>query len=637
MRPSKVVFAVSSCSCVLFLVLSALAGSARATTTQATTRSGLTCASGTMAAGVYVSMTITGFCSLPPRGSVDVLGNFTVERSAVFDGATDADLDVRGNMVIGAGAIVAVGCDTVSVLSHCTDDTDDVISGNVVDNNGLAVIFNGYSVDGNVTMQGGGGGTSCKEVTRDGFDLSAFSAFEDGWIDGSVNITDVKTCWLGLFRNGIGGNVTVTAVHTQRPAPSAPGIAGNVIAGSLSCTGNDPRPTLGTSVGMPSVAAGGAFGQCAAIASAAPPRCSVTYANHGSYSLAAVPGVAYNVTLVGAGGGGGVGNEVNFGADGGPGGEVQATITPTSSGTLTVVVGEGGGAGIVGGAAGAGGTGEGSGGEGGNENPFSAGGGGGGSAVLTGSTVILDAGGGGGGGASNGSPGGPGGAGIGSSGGAGDSGSVAGAGGAESGPNGGLGATNGEYTAGGGGGGGYLGGTGGGATFGSGAGGGGGSSYTRGATGFSVGSPSVSTASNGGAGDTSGEAGASGENGGDGSVTISWCLPPPPGSVTYANHGSYSLAAVPGVAYNVTLVGAGGGGGVATRSTLVPMAALAVRFRRRSPRPRVEPSPSSSAKAAARALLAVLLVLVVRARAAEVREATRIHFRPAAVAVAAPC
>jgi hypothetical protein len=93
-----------------------------------------------------------------------------------------------------------------------------------------------------------------------------FFTFEDGWVGGRLVYQGNHTCWMGLFRDHIKGNVSVSANLTSTTIPGiafdSPEIASNVIDGKLSCYNNFPPPTFGDSHGKPNIVKKGKFGQC---------------------------------------------------------------------------------------------------------------------------------------------------------------------------------------------------------------------------------------------------------------------------------------------------------------------------------------------------------------------------------------
>ena len=77
---------------------------------------------------------------------------------------------------------------------------------------------------------------------------------------GNITVRLMQSCWFGLFRNQVGGNVSVN--NNTFADPDADEIQTNVIAGNLSCFGNSPAVQFGDSSGSPNIVGGQAIGEC---------------------------------------------------------------------------------------------------------------------------------------------------------------------------------------------------------------------------------------------------------------------------------------------------------------------------------------------------------------------------------------
>lgn len=106
-------------------------------------------------------------------------------------------------------------------------------------------------------IKGGGGGVQCGSQLFGG---PYFTTFEDNAIGGGITVRLMKSCWFGLFRNQVGGSVSVN--NNTFADPDADEIQTNVIAGNLSCFGNSPPPQRGDSQGNNNIVAGTVSGQC---------------------------------------------------------------------------------------------------------------------------------------------------------------------------------------------------------------------------------------------------------------------------------------------------------------------------------------------------------------------------------------
>ena len=202
---------------------------------------GLTCSAGTIAPGTYESITVTGTC-LIPSGIVRVRGGVSVKQGAVFlanfpagpGPEGDATLLVGGDLTVGPGAMVFLGC---SPAIGCVNTTSDRINGDVRADRPLGLLFHSNSIGGGISLQGGGGGVTC---TPSGifaqFGSPVYSTFEDNTIGGDVSIANYRSCWLGFIRNHSRGDVSI--VNNQLADLDAIEINANTIAGDLNCRKN---------------------------------------------------------------------------------------------------------------------------------------------------------------------------------------------------------------------------------------------------------------------------------------------------------------------------------------------------------------------------------------------------------------
>ena len=68
------------------------------------------------------------------------------------------------------------------------------------------------------------------------FGSPVYSAYEDSWIHGNVSVSGMTSCWLGLARDHVRGNVRI--VRDQLADPDAIEIVFNHISGNLVCRAN---------------------------------------------------------------------------------------------------------------------------------------------------------------------------------------------------------------------------------------------------------------------------------------------------------------------------------------------------------------------------------------------------------------
>lgn len=229
------------------------------------------CDNGTIA-GSQGSITVTGTCAVV--GPLTIDGNLTLADGSVFVGF-GPPIHVTGNVKVGKGAQFALGYNRApGVLGP------DVVDGNVVANQPLAIYIGNSTVHGNLVSNGGG-------------TAERFYNFpiKDNVIDGNVVIHGWTGGWWGLIANTVGGNVDVSNNRSVvQPAgdcegtfpagcDAAPGVdpdASEVqsrgpdnpqrIAGNLICHGNTPAAQINPlDGGFPNIVGGNKIGECAGL------------------------------------------------------------------------------------------------------------------------------------------------------------------------------------------------------------------------------------------------------------------------------------------------------------------------------------------------------------------------------------
>jgi hypothetical protein len=232
----------------------------------ATGLSSSTCTGGSIAAGTYGSLTITGLCTLD-SGNVVVVRDVTVAPGggleAVFSGS---NLIVERNLVIGAGGLLAFGCSPLGGDFPCFNNphgtTHHLVGGSIVATGAVLIIVHHDKIAGNVTEIGGGGGLTCNPLFPGG--PPPYTDYNDDIIGGTVRVADLRTCWSGFLGNTVGGSVKWSYNHTVIPDGNLMGT--NTVRGDLNCFHNSPRPHLSDITPLPNTVFGTARGQCAALA-----------------------------------------------------------------------------------------------------------------------------------------------------------------------------------------------------------------------------------------------------------------------------------------------------------------------------------------------------------------------------------
>lgn len=156
------------------------------------------------------------------------------------------------------GCSPAAGCDTT---------TSDRVGGNVVASGALALILHSDTINGMVSLQGGGGGVDCIPNAALSAALGApvplYSMMEDDTIGGGLTASGYQSCWLGVIHDQISGGAVVN--NNTLADPDAIEVATNTVDGNLVCTGNVPATQIGDSGGAKSTVSGRKIGQCAAL------------------------------------------------------------------------------------------------------------------------------------------------------------------------------------------------------------------------------------------------------------------------------------------------------------------------------------------------------------------------------------
>ena len=225
------------------------------------------CSGGSIAAGTYQSLTVTGFCSAD-AGPVTVTKNLTLAPGAALLAAFGgSDLNVGGNLTVGSQAILVLGCEpeafpclndpdqTVGTLS-----TNDHVGGNLTANGALMVLAHNNKIGGNVTQSGGGGGVNCSTFPLGPDGPPAYSTYEDNTIGRNASVTGLGTCWLGFIRNTVAGNINFNGNANFDPDGNE--VVTNSAGRNLNCSGNSPAPQVGDSAGSANTVGGKATGQC---------------------------------------------------------------------------------------------------------------------------------------------------------------------------------------------------------------------------------------------------------------------------------------------------------------------------------------------------------------------------------------
>ncbi len=218
---------------------------------------------GILPGGTYGSLAVTGLCR--PTGPVTIHGDLMLTPGSVLDAVTPNDLSVTGNVLVGPGALLGLGC---SPHIGCTTTTDDQVGGSILAQQPLGVVVHSAVIGGNISVAGGGGGAQCAGNGPVPLLLSGapvpmshgYTDFEDNTIGGGVSVVGLQSCYFGFFRNVVTGGVTLQ--NDVMGDPDGNEVATNTIGGNLACSGDSPGPQIGDSGGVQNTVAGTASGQC---------------------------------------------------------------------------------------------------------------------------------------------------------------------------------------------------------------------------------------------------------------------------------------------------------------------------------------------------------------------------------------
>ena len=246
------------------------------------------CTGGTVPAGTYGSMMITGECYMPV-GTIAVRGDLTVAPGALLDAATPGDpvggpvvpatVLIGGNAWVGKGAVLILGCSPNIFCGGPPGVSYDRIGGSLIATGALGVVVHSAAVGGNVVVNGGGGGVNCNSSPATppasgapapwsddaslGF-TPVYTDVEDTTIGGTLAIAHLESCWLGTLRDQISGSAAI--FDNTMADPDAMEVGSNLIAGNMACfddfAGGVPTIQFGDGAAAPNMVGGWAAGQC---------------------------------------------------------------------------------------------------------------------------------------------------------------------------------------------------------------------------------------------------------------------------------------------------------------------------------------------------------------------------------------
>ncbi len=186
------------------------------------------------------NVTIDGVCAVDD-GPATVDGELTVLPGGGLNAAYSGEpiLTVTGNVNIGSDAAAVLGCELYGI--ECFDDAGATgivrLGANLNAKGALGVVMHKGTVHGNVKQSGGGGGLNCENpgpglYRTIGFPV--YTDYEDSTVEGTLKVTGMRSCFLGMFRTHVLGNATLT--NDLLAEPEKVNLAHDVFSRNLSCS-----------------------------------------------------------------------------------------------------------------------------------------------------------------------------------------------------------------------------------------------------------------------------------------------------------------------------------------------------------------------------------------------------------------
>ena len=237
----------------------------------------LTCRAGAIAPGTYNSIVVAGDCAIP-TGLVTVRGNVVLlARSSLWTEQGIAQLQVRGNLLVGHGAVLSLGCNITECLAPgvlsvskaaavtaaptaSTFERSALVGGDIRADDAAAVFAVFATVAGDIKIDDGGvGPRACAAggvvKTRGGLQIESVLVLFYTIADGSVRVTHTRACLLFVAFTMVGVDLVETG---NWAVGNGNALVGNLIGRDLLCRRNTPAPIAQmNTVGRHSV------GQCA--------------------------------------------------------------------------------------------------------------------------------------------------------------------------------------------------------------------------------------------------------------------------------------------------------------------------------------------------------------------------------------
>ncbi len=164
-------------------------------------------------------------------------------------------MKVTGDVLVGKGAILALGCTLGSIGpgAPCEGKTTaDTVGRNILADQPMTMYLDGDTIHGSVVSLGGGPGVTENPYVN--------FPIKENVIGGDLLVAGWQGTWFGILRNTVHGNVV--AANNVMADPDSTEIVTNTIFGNLICLANNPAPQFGDSGGTPNDVHGHRVGQC---------------------------------------------------------------------------------------------------------------------------------------------------------------------------------------------------------------------------------------------------------------------------------------------------------------------------------------------------------------------------------------
>jgi hypothetical protein len=202
-------------------------------------------------------------CNIAPGAVINVTGNINVAPGALLDAqSVTSTITVGHNVTAGPGSLLLMGCQPTNTIGRfagvpCNDNPDGqtviTVNGNITASDADTVILRKLTVNGNVSLAGGGGDIPW--------------SIKGNTIGKNLTISDVAADWLGVQFNTISGNAVLTNITALDPGDPGRTVAvvENTVRNNLICMGLAPGVSPGFIPGETNHVGHQALGQCAAI------------------------------------------------------------------------------------------------------------------------------------------------------------------------------------------------------------------------------------------------------------------------------------------------------------------------------------------------------------------------------------